>query len=253
MSVRAEDSATALLLVFAMCKFKPQQVIKIGSLAHLVEMFGVSKETVPDGLEYLLKNGLLIREEGVGLYLTELGCQKMRDAPAHAQDVLASSGGPGTPVERAPKERPPLNLDNPDLAEVGRFVFERDDRLGYNNLSWPEKVFICVRDVECEINNGGFDQYYFNSSGNHALDAVPSLEAIGAKHTSSLLRDANALFGESGPSPDRLARQEQLDALRDAKGKKMDEIEEEFYKGTEDLDGLLKKYISMNAEAYRAK
>ena len=55
MTNRAQESATALLKVFTMFKFTPKQVIKIGSLAHLVEMFGVSKETVPDGLQYLLE------------------------------------------------------------------------------------------------------------------------------------------------------------------------------------------------------
>jgi len=63
-----------------MFKFTPESVIKIGSLAHLVEMFGVSKEDVPYGLEYLLENDLLVREGRFDFYLTELGCQKMYDA-----------------------------------------------------------------------------------------------------------------------------------------------------------------------------
>lgn len=247
----AVESAAALLKVFALFKFAPGQVIKIGSLAHLVEIFGASKETVPDGLEYLLQNGLLIREEGVGLYLTDLGCQTMHEGTDPAADSVAVSyRGPRAPVKQAPKERPPLNLDNPDLGEVVRFVFEREEELGYDKLSWPEKVFICVRDIECEVNNGGFDQYYFNSSGDHAPDAVAALEAIDAKRTASLVGQTNALFGEGGPSRDRVARQEQLDALRDAKGNEMDEIENEFYEGGEDLDQLLKKYIARNAEAF---
>ena len=63
-----------------MFKFTPQQVIKIGSLAHLVELFCVSEDAVPDGLQYLLENDLLVREGAVDLYLTELGCEKMHEA-----------------------------------------------------------------------------------------------------------------------------------------------------------------------------
>ena len=77
MANQAQESAAALLKVFAMFKFTPAQVIKIGSLAHLVEMFGVGKETVPDGLLYLLENDLLVRDGEFDLYLTELGCEKM--------------------------------------------------------------------------------------------------------------------------------------------------------------------------------
>ena len=62
MTNRAQRSADALLKVFAMFKFTPTQVIKIGSLAHLVEMFGARKEDVPDGLVYLLEEGFIVRQ-----------------------------------------------------------------------------------------------------------------------------------------------------------------------------------------------
>ena len=79
MATNAKDSADALLKVFAVFKFTPKQVIKIGSLAHLVEMFGASKEDVPEGLHYLVENDLLVRKGDFDLYLTELGCQKMHE------------------------------------------------------------------------------------------------------------------------------------------------------------------------------
>ena len=88
MNHSAQDSAIALLKVFAMFKFTPRHVIKIGSLAHLVEMFGVSGESVPDGLEYLLERGLLVRDGAVDLYLTELGCDKMHQASAGGATCL---------------------------------------------------------------------------------------------------------------------------------------------------------------------
>lgn len=250
MAAPVVESAAALLQVFALFKFAPGQVIKIGSLAHLVEIFGASKETVPDATEYLLQNGLLVREEGVGLHLTELGFQTMQAGSNPAAHELAASYGGRAPAEETAREQAPLNLENPDLAEVGQFVFKREDTVGYEKLSWPEKVFICVKDIDGEVNTGGFDQYYFNSSGDHALDAVAALEAIDAKRTAGLVRQTNALFGDGGPSRDRLARQKQLDALRDGTGKEMDEIETEFYEGGEDLDGLLKNYISKNADAF---
>jgi hypothetical protein len=63
-------------------------------------------------------------------------------------------------------------------------------------------VFVCVWELEADVNNGGFDQYYFNSSGDLAGDAVESLNAIGAKNTADVVRQANALFGAGGPAVD---------------------------------------------------
>jgi hypothetical protein len=143
--------------------------------------------------------------------------------------------------------------DHPDLFEVSDFVFDRYAKVGFDKLSPPEKVFVCVWGLEAEVNNGGFDQYYFNSSGDHAQDAEVSLKAIGAKHTAQLVKLGNALFGASGPSPNRAARQKQLDALGDAKTKKMNEIEDEIMKYKDNLEELLRAYVSRNAEAFRSQ
>ena len=111
------------------------------------------------------------------------------------------------PAERpADKETPPVNKDKLDLFKVSDLVFNRYATVGYGELSRPEKVFVCVWGLEGEVNNGGFDQYYFNSSGDHALDTIESLEAIDAKHTANLVRDRPVAPGikapgAKGPSP----------------------------------------------------
>jgi len=151
------------------------------------------------------------------------------------------------------EERPPVKKDQLDLFKVSDLVFDRYGKLGYDKLTRPEKVFVCVWGLEGEVNNGGFDQYYFNSAGDHALDSVESLEAIGAKHTANLVRQANALFGEAGPSADRFARQKQLHAFADAKTKKMNEIDEEFFKYKDKLGQLLEAYVAKNAETFHLK
>jgi hypothetical protein len=93
----------------------------------------------------------------------------------------------------------------------------------------------------------------FNSAGEEVRDAVKSLETIGAKHTANLVRQANALFGEAGPSYDRFRRQDQLFALGEAKTKKMNEIEKQFMKYDDKLGILLEAYVAKNAEAFRLK
>lgn len=143
--------------------------------------------------------------------------------------------------------------EQPDLFKVSDVVFDRYNKVGYDNLSQQEKLFVCVWGLEGEVNNGGFDQYYFNSSGDHSLDVEASLKAIGANHTADLVRQGNALFGAAGPSAERFVRQKQLDALDDEKIKKMNEIEEEFFKYKDKLSELLEMYVSKNAEAFGLK
>ena len=146
-----------------------------------------------------------------------------------------------------------MNKDQLDLFKVCDQVFDRYGKVGYDQLAQPEKVFVCVWGLEGEVDNGGFDQYYFNSSGDHALDSVESLESIGAKQSANLVRQANSLFGKTGPLPDQAARQRQLDALDDAEKKMMNAIEKEFYKCEDNLDQLLKTYVYKNAEDFQLR
>lgn len=146
-----------------------------------------------------------------------------------------------------------MKNNQPDLFKVSDFVFDRYSKLGHTKLTPPEKVFVCVWGLESEVNNGGFNQYYFNSSGDHAVDAEDSFRAIGAKHTAELVKQANNLFGPSGPSPNRAVRQEQLDSLSNAQTKKMIDVEEKFLKNEDKLRQLIEAYVSENFEFFRSK
>jgi len=164
--------------------------------------------------------------------LVSCGCQKAQE--------------PDTPATQEPAVTQP----DIDLFAIYEHVFGRADQIGYGNLTEPEKVFYCIWILEGQVNNGGLDQYYFNSSGDYAADAVASLDAIGAKHTANLVRQANAMFGEAGPSPERFVRQDQLEALDEADQKRLGELDQAFYKYHDKLDVLLKAYVRAHKEAF---
>jgi len=152
------------------------------------------------------------------------------------------------------KGKPRVKEQPVDLFKISDLVFARYTKLGFENLSPHEKVFQCVWGFEAEVNNGGFNQYYFNSAGDHAAETVKSLEVIGANQTANLVRRANMLFGEAGPSPDRFKRQKELFALEDAgKNKDMESITKEFLKYNDPVGKLLEVYVSKNAEAFGQK
>ena len=55
--------------------------------------------------------------------------------------------------------------------------------LGFEGLSHPKKLYFALGCLEGELYNGGFHQYFFNSSGSHCAYAEEGLIAIGALET----------------------------------------------------------------------
>ena len=90
MANEAQEAAAALLQALAVFKFTPQQVFQVETLAAFGMSFGVRRNAFEDGLQYLLDNDLLVRDGEVDLHLTELGCEKMREAVDEASRLAAA-------------------------------------------------------------------------------------------------------------------------------------------------------------------
>lgn len=50
----------------------------------------------------------------------------------------------------------------------------------FDQLDEVDKILVTIWGLEGDVNNGGFDQYYFNSSGDLAFYAPVALRRIGA-------------------------------------------------------------------------
>jgi hypothetical protein len=140
-----------------------------------------------------------------------------------------------------------------ELHGAGQRVFDRLASVGYQKLTKHERVLLCVWSLQGEVDNGGFDQFYFNSSGDYASDTPQALKAIGAVRTAVIVREANALLGPTGPSADRNTRIGQLDSLPESAQKAFSVLENRFYKKEDDLDALLESYVRKNPRALRLK
>jgi hypothetical protein len=71
-------------------------------------------------------------------------------------------------------------------------------------------VFSCIWGLEGQVNNGGFLQYYANTDGEAAYEAVTALQQIGARRAAEIVRQANSVFQDGLPPTDRVERQKQL-------------------------------------------
>jgi len=133
--------------------------------------------------------------------------------------------------------------------EVMEYVDKATDKYfesGLLALNHHELVLMSIWQLEAEVNNGGFNQYYWNSAGDLAQDVVGFLKEIGASETASIAEAANSNFPNSSPPKDREERQDQLEELENKGILKLDSLDEEFYEYPCDLTELMYQYKVKN-------
>ncbi len=111
------------------------------------------------------------------------------------------------------------------------------------NLSGAEKTFYLIFQLESEVNNGGFSQYYYNSSGDFANDIAAALRDIGAYKTADLCDKALAAFGGALPK-NRDEREALLDsAFTDEIEAVLRQCDTDFCSCPDDLVALNYNYV----------
>ena len=122
-------------------------------------------------------------------------------------------------------------------------VFERFHAGGFESLDDEDKVFVAIWSLDSQVNNGGFDQYFFNQSGDLWPQTLAALKTIGSQHVLGLLEQAIAVFPDSRPARDNDERRDQLLAFGEEESERFNALDTEFYQSTEYLGGLLYDYL----------
>ncbi|MFN0069785.1 MAG: DMP19 family protein [Limisphaerales bacterium] len=116
---------------------------------------------------------------------------------------------------------------------------------GEDSLTDTERRLLAAFWVEAEVNNGGFDQYFFNSAGNNAETALAGLKEMDAVGAAALLERAMTVFPSGKPPADRFKRQEVMQQIAEMSEPLWDQCDKEFYN--------LKENVSQLAFAYAKK
>ena len=109
----------------------------------------------------------------------------------------------------------------------------------------PARSLFSLGWMRTELNNGGFDQLFFNAAG----DSVPYAEAAareaGWTELADVLKRAMSVLGQPYP-PDTAARQEVLRALTESEQRRLDRMDDEYFdlEMSSDLDALMRTVIS---------
>lgn len=106
-----------------------------------------------------------------------------------------------------------------------------------------EDVARLIEVFEGEVNNGGFHQFFYNSTGNETAEIIQALETIGARKVAEIVKKAAAKFPGGMPPKDRTQRQNLLLDKVDPAITVFTELNNEFYAYPDDLQGLLEKYM----------
>ncbi len=109
-------------------------------------------------------------------------------------------------------------------------------------LSETERRLLAAYLVEAEVNNGGFDQYFFNSAGDDAEAALAGLKEMGAGGAAALLERAMAVFPGGKPPADRFKRQGVMEQIASQSKPVWNNCDDEFYELKESISELSLAY-----------
>lgn len=118
-------------------------------------------------------------------------------------------------------------------------------------LSKGQRMVILTNMLEAEVNNGGFEQYFSNSWGHTAKEAILACKLIKAKKHTNLLRRAIAVYVRANPEQRQLKVDKAVKGyLKKYKDTDMQKIDDEFFRTKESLQKLRLAYIRANPNVF---
>lgn len=127
-------------------------------------------------------------------------------------------------------------------------LWQKRDREGDQNLSDEEFVVLSVEALEREVNNGGYNQFFFNPSNEFAKRIIADLERIGCRATARITAQAIAVLELDSLDPDVL-RERAADA-DDRLDEALGDLDNAYYAEAEDIEGKLFAFARQNKESF---
>lgn len=134
------------------------------------------------------------------------------------------------------KDRILIELSESKMTQFGRKEFATQ--------SIPQQVFSTIWELESEVNNGGYSQYFQNSSAETAPFLVAALVTIGASQAAELSTCAiNAAFPDGLPAAPELISSV-ADKFSDDVLGQLDVLDKQYFSCPDNLTDLLFDFVS---------
>jgi hypothetical protein len=139
-----------------------------------------------------------------------------------------------------------LNVDAEKITRIGEIIGKKIPKKdNFSNLNEFEKTFIYLDVLEDSVTNGGFIQFFFNSSGQFTHEVFQAYLAIKAENTVDILTKAIYLFPVI-PVPKNLRIRQQILMEKDTNIDLWDELDTQFYKYEDNIISLTLAYVRNN-------
>lgn len=133
-----------------------------------------------------------------------------------------------------------------------KIAFDANDAVTehIDRLSPEARLVYLVWCLDGEIHNGGFDQFFYNSLGDHWSELLGHLDTIGAVTSKKLLAKAVSIFPNAAPSSNRQERFEQLNRLDDDEVEALlSDLDEEFWRYEDGLAQRVDDFVRKHPDA----
>jgi len=123
-----------------------------------------------------------------------------------------------------------------------------NSHLTISKLSPGRQAIYAIWLVDIEVNNGGFNQFYFNRQDYFAESAASGFELIGANEYAELMKRANKIYKEQelGERQDGT-----IEGFSESyEDNPLNALDSEFYNISEDLVSLQVQFIRKNKEQF---
>ncbi len=148
-----------------------------------------------------------------------------------------------------------INIDKIlEIEDETTAIIELDSKLNeiseygekIEKLNESQKTVLFVENLEREINNGGFNQFFFNSSGDFTHETINALKTIKAFKTADIVTKSISVWPNQNVPKDRAKRQDILEEIEEQANPIWNECDEEFYKYQDNIVTLLLDYVKSN-------
>lgn len=162
------------------------------------------------------------------------------------------------------------------LFAIEMAIQQKEERVGLANLSEEERIVLAIEALEREVNNGGYSQFFVNSSREFTPMIVDFLLRIGCPEVAAITRKAIEAIRPSDWTQESIeasvAAYADLERSRwvkksdsivmnrlpldnqdgpQVKNRALDQCDQMFYHSTENIGGQLIEFIKANKESIR--
>ena len=132
-----------------------------------------------------------------------------------------------------------IRLSESSRSAIGKIAFTRQNGV--------QQVFTAIWELQGEVNNGGFHQYFFNYSGESSGVVVSALDTIGAHQTRQIVADAIDRFPGGRPSTNTDERRR---ILAKVDPDIWNDLDDAFFTYPDDLTELLYAFVKSHPEEF---